>query len=175
MARSFRNPRARSSRPNRAWAGVASTGYTTIAPSAKVLIGSFILSNTNIDETILRNVGIVSVTSDQQAASEDILGAFGLIVVTDIALAAGVASVPGPVSDIEDDGWMVYVPIAQSMAFQDATGVNYDFATQYAFDSKAKRRFQEGQVVALVAENASASFGFQLAVVFRQLTMVTGT
>ena len=176
MARRFQNhPRARNRTPNRAWAGLIATGYTTIAPSTKVLLGSIILSNANIDETILRTVGVLGVMSDQQAASEDIIGAVGFIRVSDTALAAGVASVPGPVTDVADDGWFVYIPIAQSVAFQSAVGVNYDFATQYNFDSKAKRRIEEGMSIAIVAENASASFGFQVALSDRLLTMVTGT
>ena len=98
-----------------------------------------------------------------------------MILVTDLAVAAGIASIPDPITDGADDGWFVYVPIAQSTAFQSSVGVDYNFATQYHFDSRAKRKQQQGQKVAIVASNASASFGFQIAFEFRVLSMVTGT
>ena len=175
MANRFRSPRGNRRTPNRGWSGLASTGFTTIAPSAKVLIGTFVLNNPGIDETILRSVGMLAVSSDQQAASEDIIGGFGMIFVTDLAAAAGIASIPDPITDIEDHGWFLYVPIVQSMAFQSSVGVNYDFGVQYPFDSKAKRKIEEGTSIAVVASNSSASFGFQVAVVLRILTQVTGT
>ena len=175
MARRFQNQRRAPSRPNRAWAGIVSTGYTTVALSAKVLLGTFSLSNPNIDETILRTVGTIAVTSDQNAATEDIIGAFGMILVTDLAVTAGVASIPDPVTDTSDDGWFLYVPFAQSLAFSSGVGFDAQFATQYTFDSKAKRRMEEGQQAAIVVANASASFGFQVAMVFRLLSQITGT
>ncbi len=171
-ARSFTT---RSSRPNRSWAAATPAAVTSVPANSKVLLGSFTLSNANIDETILRTVGLISVGPDQLVASEDQVGAFGLIAVTDRALAAGAASIPGPFTDGADDGWFVYVPFAQSLIFADATGLYPEWATQYMFDSKAKRRFQEGQAIAIMAENGSATAGFQIHEVFRMLSMVSGT
>jgi len=162
----------RARRPNRAWSGFASTDVTTVAASSKVLIGGFTLSNTNIDETILRTVGLISVVADQVAATENQIGAFGLILVNDLAVAAGVASVPGPVTDREDDGWFVYVPIAQRLLLSTAAGFDAQAGVQYHFDSKGRRRVEEGFQIAIVVENASAAHGFNIATVFRVLTQI---
>ncbi len=170
--RSFNRSRAS---PNRDWHGTNSTVFTTVAPATKVLFAGISPSNPGIDETILRTVGVVAVASDQAAADEQQIGAFGIVPVTDLAFAAGAASVPGPITDSSDDGWYVYVPFAQLFAFADATGFVSNKATIYQFDSRAKRILAEGTTMALMFENASASFGFNIAVNFRTLSMVRGT
>ena len=166
---------ARPHRPNRSWSGFASTAGTGVAASTKVLLGGFTLSNPNIDETVLRTVGTFMCLSDQSAADELQIGAIGMMIVTDLAVAAGAASIPGPITDRGDDGWFVYIPLVQSLDVNSAIGVEPQFATQYHFDSKAKRRAQEGQQVVIMVENASASFGFIVAGVFRMLSQVSGT
>ncbi len=108
-----RHHNTRRSNPNRAWAGTVDT-ENAFGGGSKILLGSFSLSNPNIDETILRTVGVLSIRSDQIAAPEEQVGAFGMIKVTDLAIAAGAASIPGPVTDIGDDGWFVHVPFAQA-------------------------------------------------------------
>ena len=164
-----------SSRPNRAWAGLSTASFTAVAGSGgKVLLVSFV-TIAGIDETILRNVGTLAVKSDQDVADEVQIGAMGLIRVTDTAFAAGVASVPGPITDIEDDGWMVYVPIVQSFQFVSGVGVSNNQATQYHFDSKAKRIIQKGVRVAVVLESTSNSDGFSVALVMRSFAQIRGT
>ncbi len=92
------------------------------------------------------------------------------MVVTDLALAAGAASVPGPVTDIGDDGWFLYVPIVQSGRLTDSQD-----GTQYPFDSKAKRIVETGSSLVAVVENAHASIAFDINLGFRMLSMVRGT
>jgi len=136
------------------------------------LLGSFTLSNPNIDETVLRTVGSISVNTDQIVATENQIGAFGMIVISNAANAIGVTAVPGPITDIEDDGWFVYVPITQHFQFGDGTG--FAFTTPLAFNSKAKRITEEGERIALVVENATVH-GFNFSMVMRMLSMVRGT
>ena len=162
-------------RPNRAWTGASLSSFVAIGSSSKVLLATFTLSNANIDETILRVVGSIGVRSDQSAASEDQVGALGFIVVNDLAVAAGAASIPGPITDAADDGWFVYVPIMQSLTFVSAVGIRPDMTHRYDFDSKAKRRVQEGSQIAVMVENADAADGFAISFVFRMLSMVSGT
>ncbi len=76
--------------------------------STKILLGVFVLSNVGIGETVRRTIGNIWVVSDQAAADEVQVGAFGCIVVTDLAAAAGAASIPGPFTDANDDGWFVW-------------------------------------------------------------------
>ena len=161
----------RSTPPNRNWAGLE-IATQAIAGNTAVLLGTFTLSNAGIDETILRSLGSLFVRSDQLAAIENQVGAVGMIVVSDQAISVGITAVPHPVTDIDDDGWFVHMPIAQTLHFGDATG----FATipGTTFDSKAKRVVHDGQSVALVVENASAD-GFTIGGIIRSLSMVRGT
>ena len=170
-----RFPSSRRRNPNRSWGGTIFPTYTTVAAGSKVLLTTVVLSNPGIDETILRTVGNISIQSDQLAAGEQQLGAFGLIVVTDLAIAAGVASIPDPVTDAADDGWFVYVPFAQSFAFASAVGFDSKCDRLYSFDSKAKRKFEEGQTIAVVVANAHSTHGLQISAGFRILSMVSGT
>ncbi len=45
---------------------------------------------------------------DQITASEFVVGAFGMLVVSEDAFAAGAASIPGPFTDAGSDLWMVH-------------------------------------------------------------------
>ena len=116
-------------------------------------------------------MGTVFGDTDQSAAVEFWAGAFGMIRVSDIALAAGAASIPGPVTEQSDDGWFVW---------QGYSGSGEGFAANepgrqgfhFPFDSKAARRVEEGFGVALMAENASATTGQQVSVIVSMLTVV---
>ena len=167
--------RSQGSRPNRSWAATVGTTEVTIPAASKVLIGSFALSVSSIDETVLRTRGMIAVRSDQIATTELQLGAFGMIRVTDVALAAGVASVPGPGTDASDDGWFVWQPIDQAFILNTAVGFDSVGFVQYPIDSKSKRIIQEGEVVAIVCENTHATQGFKIVVSLRMLTQVRGT
>ena len=95
------------------WARLVTPVYGTVAAASKVLIGSFTLAGVNAGVTVRRTRGEYSIISDQTGADEDQLGAWGMVVVNDIAVAAGVASLPGPVTDLDDDGWFVWEPFLQ--------------------------------------------------------------
>ena len=160
--------------PNRSWGGTFTATGQAVAGNTKVLLGGFTLSNANIDETVLRTVGRLAIKSDQTAADEEQIGAFGMIIVNDLAVAAGAASVPGPITDRDDDGWFVYVPIVQSLDFASGVGIEAQMSTGYPFDSKAKRRVQEGFQIAMVVENGHATSAFTIAFVIRVLSQITG-
>ncbi len=130
--------------------------FLSIAQGTKVLLGTVVLSNPGINETIRRTRGIISWASDQGAAIEDQIGAFGMIVVNDLALAAGAASIPGPITDGSDDGWFVWVPLS-SRGSAAASGLIVSVEEQ--FDSKAMRKVEEGFGVAVMVENASGTAG----------------
>ena len=100
-------------RHNNAWFSVVSSTFIVIPAASKVLLGTLTLSNPNIDETQLRVIGSVAVGSDQAAAFENQIGSVGLIVVSDVAAAAGAASIPGPSTNGDDDGWFCHQNFAQ--------------------------------------------------------------
>ena len=158
-------------RPNRAWASTtAHTTFTTVPAASKVLISTFALLTEGIDLTILRTVGRFNVTSDQSAGVEVQIGAWGLIIVTDLAAAAGIASIPGAFTDADDDGWYTH----QMFSRQGVINVTSSAGDSWEFDSKAKRILNTGHVVAVVAENAGAQ-GLQINIQFRMLTQIRGT
>ena len=160
---SRRNPRsrfpgARGGRAPTSWARSVEAATVSVAAATKVHLGTVSLSNPGISETVRRTRGLLSVWSDQSAGVEQQLGAFGLLVATDIAIAAGAASLPGPAADASDDGWFVWVPFSMSSsATQPIISVGFDF------DSKAMRRIEEGYSAAIMVENASAAFAFDMA------------
>ena len=116
-----------------------------------------VLDNVGISETVRRTRGQIFVASDQGAAIEDQLGALGLMKVNDVALAAGAASIPGPVTDASDDGWFVWRPFTQ--IGERAAGGTSALGILYEFDSKAMRTIEEGFGVAVMLENASPTHG----------------
>ena len=169
----FRQLRS-SSRPNRGWAGIVSSDFVTVAAATKVLLGSFVLVG-DVEETVLRVVGQIAIRSDQNSAAEFQMGAFGITTVNEVAFAVGVTACPGPVTEIEDDGWFVHQTILQTYDFQTAAGFDSVSAVRYPIDSKAKRKFEDGYRAAIVVENSHASFGFQIAMGLRLLAQVRGT
>ena len=108
MPRRQGNFRRSGPRPNRGWSYTLETAFTTVPANSKVLLASFTLSNPGIDITLLRCIGGLAVSSDQSVNVEEQVGAFGLILVTDQALAIGITAIPGPFTNGDDDGWFCH-------------------------------------------------------------------
>ncbi len=176
MARRFqRQSQVRRRTPNRSWSGTQTVAFTVIPAASKVLLSTFVLSNPNIDETILRVVGGVGVASDQNVASEAQIGAVGLHLITDNAFAIGITAIPDPITDITSDGWFMYQLFNQRNNFATAVGFDSIQMMWYPIDSTAKRVIVEGSRVAVVAANAHATNGMQIGLSFRMLMQVRGT
>ncbi len=170
MAQRFRQRTVRfSSRKGTNWARGSHGSDTIAAGPTKALLLTLVLSNPGITETIVRTRGRIFVQSDQSAAVEDQVGAFGMMVVNDLALAAGAASIPGPFTDRNDDGWFVWFPIMQRGVISTTGGNNF---VGYDYDSKAKRRTEEGFGIAVMAENASTTHGLAITGLFSLLSVV---
>ena len=156
-SRRGRAPIGRGQRQPTTWARlVQATDYQVVAAGTKVLLVTAVLSNPGISETIRRTRGLVSICSDQSVALEVQFGALGAMVVSDLAVAAGVASIPGPVTDANDDGWFVWQPVQQLQMGDVGGALSASRSVQYEFDSKAMRRVQEGFAMAFVFENNGA-------------------
>ena len=82
--------------------------------------------------------------------------AFGIGLVTDEAFAAGVTSIPGPLSDDDWDGWMWHQFLGPIIG-QSVTelGVAPMEAFRFDIDSKSMRKFEEGMTVVGVIELGS--------------------
>ncbi len=143
------------------WTRLGSTASVVVAAGTKVLLASF--TSTEDGVTVRRTRGRVAVMSDQSAVAEEQLGAFGIVKVTTVALAAGAASIPGPITDDDDQGWMVYEPFVELSdmtpggAAARASGPN-----AIIVDNKAMRKVPFGFALAVMIENASATTGLEV-------------
>ncbi len=171
--RNQRFQRSNSTRKVTSWAAGNSTAFVNIPAASKVLVSTITQSNPGIAETVLRTIGSFMVATDNAGTGEEQIGALGAMVVTDVAAGIGVASLPGPITNIGDDGWFLYVPIVQrnnnisDVGYDSLAGIKYDF------NSKARRRMEDGYSIVLVVENAHATFAFDFAIVFRLLSQIS--
>ncbi len=145
----------------------------TVAGGTKTLLSTLVLSNPGINEVVRRTRGVFSAQSDQTSVFESPYGAIGFIVVNDLALAAGAASIPGPVTDADDDGWFVWEAfLPMSGATDQGSVVPVQWPNVY-FDSKAMRKIPEGFGVAVMVENATVAIGLDFAIAFSILAQRT--
>jgi len=163
--------RSRGFRPSTSWSGVISTGYTTVNPSSKIEVAFF--TGIDSDITIRRTRGLLSIASDQSAAIEETIGAFGACVISDHAQGVGISAMPDPANDISEDLWAVYVPFMQIGELSSVSGA--ESAMAYPFDSKAMRKLPTGYSYVFVLANNHPSHSLQFAVNIRVLASLTGT
>ena len=148
-----------------AW-GFLGSSVVSVPAASKVLLGSFILSNPPLGETVLRTHVRLFVKTDQASGVENQVGSYGIIVVTDRAVAAGAASIPGPFTDGGDDGWFVHQPIV-GQNDTEFGGIGYDI------DSKAMRKVEDGGEIAIMVENSDLLHGFNIIHQVRLLAKLT--
>jgi len=167
MARALPRSRApfqrRAQSGNMTWAGFDTAALVVVPAATKTIVGSFTLS-TAFEETVMRTRGILVWRSDQTVAAEQVTGAFGAIVVSEDAFAAGAASIPGPISDIDNDGWFMWQPLVFNFRVADNAA-----GTVWQFDSKAKRIVRPGSRIAIMVENGNATQGANFQAVIRLL------
>jgi len=160
---------ARMQGPRRAteWGASADvTTATTLAAATNVIQQSFsvaVLSDV-VPTTIVRVRGHIWVASDQASVSEEPFGAIGFALVSQNALTAGVASIPGPITNEPDDRWFVYETF--QAYFATGEGVSWQ---RYDFDSKAMRKVEDGDALVVMVENAHSTMGLEFIVKFRIL------
>ena len=138
---------------------------TVIPVSSKVLVASFTLASAVSGRTIRRTRGEAFISATGPGAG---LGAMGMIMVSLTALAAGAASIPGPVTDASHDGWFVW----QSL-IRDRPAATQQESDPFTFDSKAMRKMEEGYAAVMMVENASAALAFRFAFGVAVLSTIT--
>ena len=133
------------------WVGISHQNTILAAAATAVLTNS-----ANAALLALRPFTIVRthlnwlVTSDQSAATENFIGSFGAAVVSDQAVAVGVAAVPTPATDQGSDLWFLYATWTGRFELV-GTSITSDVSPQN-IDSKAMRKVEDGQDVVFVAE-----------------------
>jgi len=144
--------RGRGARRQTLWLGGSLT-TTTVATGTSVLVTVLNAAALLLRPfTVIRSRGLLMWESDQSAAGERPVGAVGEIVVTDVATGVGVAAVPTPVTDDESD-WFWYQTLMMTLLVA-PTGTGPG-QIQYAVDSKAMRKVDTGDDVAMVVQNSS--------------------
>jgi len=143
------------------WSRTVNATLVTVAAGTKVLLTTFSLDNPGIMETVRRTRGRFMLSADT-AATEPRLGAFGLVVVNDVAKALGVTGIPGPVTDADDDDWFVWEPFGVMAAtLEGASSTTSMGPNIFEFDSKAMRKVADGRGIAVMVENASGTTGLK--------------
>ncbi len=104
--------------------------------------------------TIVRTRLFIHVKSDQTGASEDYLMAVGLAIISEQAGIIGVTAIPTPFSDMESDLWFLHDIIGGSFTFVSGVGFQDPSGTMKSVDSKAMRKIEDGNDLALVIENS---------------------
>jgi len=116
--------------------------------------------------TIVRSRFMSLIRSDQAAADETQIGAWGIAVVSDEASAVGVTAVPTPITEMASSLWLVHQLV---MAHHQAQATFAEPVGVFETDSKAMRKVEVGQDVVVVAELSTAGNGFNLTIGGRML------
>ena len=128
----------------------------TVGSGSKVVISSLNVTALALRPfTVIRSQLLIHYASDQAAASETPVGAFGAIVVNDQATAIGVTAIPGPITN-PDALFLIYQGLISQFDFADATGFNEPAGSYYNVDSKAMRKVEANDDLIFIVENRAA-------------------
>ena len=108
--------------------------------------------------TVIRSHLEIYVESDQEAASEQYIGAVGMCVVSEQASAIGVTAVPTPIIDLGSEYWFLHQMYMGSCNLQ-AAGIINDNPDRLSVDSKAMRKVNESEDLLIVAEFSGIGSG----------------
>ena len=146
--------------------GVDASSAVSVAMGAvaqvKFSVGSFEVVEPALTLVRTRGSLIIAITTSG-SANNIINAAFGIIVVSNEAQAAGIASLPGPLSEIEND-WVVYVPICMHADLVATNPNDLGAVARLDFDSRGMRKMKLGETLAFVLEVAqgNATTGTQI-------------
>ncbi len=136
------------------WVGPAQQEFVAVASAGATLIASFDAEAQGFPRpTLVRTRGEVSIRASAYNADLNIVGAFGMCVVSDQAFAAGVASVPEPFTDAGWNGWFVWQSFNYVIEHSTDVGKQAPADRVYQVDSKAMRKIAENETVVLVCES----------------------
>ncbi len=152
------------------WSAVNS-GTTFTALGANTIILDQVFVPLIPEQTIVRVRGLLIVETDQQTAPEDMLGAFGISLVEEPAATIGVTAVPQPVSDASSESWLVWQGFGATYKFS-AGGFFPRSDVQYVIDSKAMRKLNSNQRLAITLQNFHATTGMNYWYILRILSML---
>ena len=157
MARRGRTRFIRPAARTKMWIG-GGVGTSSVVADSENLISSLSAGALLLRPfTILRTRLELAISTDQQSATETPFGDFGMIVITDTAVAVGITAIPMPGSTIGDPDadWFVHQPMSTRLIFSSAVGMLLSFV-HYTVDSKAMRKVgPDDNVVQVWSQEAS--------------------
>jgi len=169
MARQFARKFERTKRGNVWFSANIGTSGTLVPAGTPILLATLNAAALALRPfTIIRTRLAVMWRTDQVTAVEDPYGALGMQVVSDSAAAAGIASVPTPITETNAD-FFVYQSLVSSILFGSTVAFTSPAGTVYNVDSKAMRKVGTDEDVAFTAENSSALDGGAIVVTGRML------
>ncbi len=143
-----------------AWVGVTEVNIVLSGANSSAIQNSASASLLNLRPfTVVRSRIEWFCKSDQTVGLERYQAALGFAVVSDQALAIGVTAVPTPFNDIHSDLWFMHEIIAGSFTFVSGVGFEPVGGIYKSIDSRAMRKVEDGQDIALVIENSGISLG----------------
>ncbi len=136
------------------WLDIPGSVQTLASPSSAVNLNLLTTAEKALRPfTVVRTRGVFAINTDQVAASEFQSMALGFCVVSDQAAAIGITALPTPITDQESDLWFVYEQLMAQFEFFTAAGFDSQGATFKEYDSRAMRKVEDGQDIAIVAES----------------------
>jgi len=139
------------------WIAIAETS-TTLASGTPVLFTGLTTAQLALRPfTVVRTRGLLQLSSDQLTTTESYFGAYGMAVVSDQAFAIGITAVPTPITDKDSDLWFVFEELTGRFAVSSAIGI-LEVGNRREFDSRAMRKVEDGQDIAIVEENSGSPF-----------------
>jgi len=141
------------------WIGPADQGYISVGAAGSTLLADFAPGTVGIDKpTIVRTRGDISIVPAVLSADLEVVGAFGVGVVSAQAFAIGITAIPKPFDDANWDGWYVWQAI-NFVVEAGATVQSFSPADRIiTVDSKAMRKIADNEVLVLVAQSQQGAF-----------------
>jgi len=133
--------------------GPGGTVETSFSASGVAFVGSAVTPAAGQEDgTIVRTRGLVDIFLNDGVTSDGdgYFGAVGIGLATAAAVAAGVASVPTPITELFWDGWLWHSFFSVHGSATDAGSPSR--AQRLVIDSKAMRKFETGMAVFMAAE-----------------------
>ena len=150
---STRRPFVRSSKRAFAWTGSADQGFVAIGAGASVIVS---FAPGLGDDTIVRVRGEIAVNPSPSSADNNIVGAWGMGIVSDEAFAAGAASIPGPWTNKNWGGWFAWQAVVGT--FEVTTDISrLLMSLRYPIDSKAMRKVKTNETVVEMYESQATA------------------
>ena len=112
--------------------------------------------------TVVRTRGILAFRSDQTGASESFNAALGYAIVSDQASAIGATAIPTPYTDLGSDLFFVHQFMSGRFEFVTGIGFHPQAMATIEYDSKAMRKVNDDQDIAVVLETSSIGSGINI-------------